>query len=75
MGSAALDLCYVATGLWDGYWEQDLAPWDMAAAGLICQEAKVSISDFKGRAFSPFEKSIVAAPYSIHQKLTKILRD
>jgi myo-inositol-1(or 4)-monophosphatase len=75
MGSAALDLCYVATGLWDGYWEQDLAPWDMAAAGLICLEAKMSVSDFKGRAFCPFEKSIVAAPFKIHQKLTKILRD
>lgn len=61
MGSAALDLCYVARGTFDGFWESGLAPWDVAASGIICLESGVEISDYKGLEFSPFKKSIIAA--------------
>src|ERR1044072_919597 len=45
LGSAALEMSYVAAGMLDAYWEYKLQPWDMAAAGLICEEAGVKISN------------------------------
>ena len=48
LGSAALDLCYVACGRFDGYWELALKPWDLAAGALICEEAGGIVSNFKG---------------------------
>jgi myo-inositol-1(or 4)-monophosphatase len=48
LGSAALDLCYVAAGRFDGFWELALHPWDVAAGGLICEEAGARITDVKG---------------------------
>lgn len=48
MGSAALDLAYVAAGRFDGYWEMNLKPWDMAAGVLLVKEAGGLLSDFKG---------------------------
>ena len=61
MGSAALDLCYVASGTFDCFWERGLAPWDVAAAGLICLEAKVKVTDYYGSPFHPFQETILAA--------------
>jgi myo-inositol-1(or 4)-monophosphatase len=49
LGSAALDLCYVASGRLDGFWEVRLKPWDVAAGGLIAQEAGAAVSDTQGR--------------------------
>lgn len=48
LGSAALDLCYVAAGRLDGFWEVRLKPWDIAAGGLIAQEAGATVSDMQG---------------------------
>ena len=53
LGSAALDLCYVACGRFDGYWEENLKPWDVAAGCLIVQEAHGRISDYHGRKYQP----------------------
>lgn len=61
MGSAALDLCLVASGVFDGFWETGLAPWDMAAAGIICTQSGVKVTDYKGRDFQPFTETILAA--------------
>ena len=69
LGSAALELCYVANGNFDGYWEKHLKPWDMAAAGVICQEAGISLTDFDGQEFSPFNKSVLAAAAPLHEKI------
>src|ERR687898_2258007 len=46
LGSAALDLCYVAAGRMDGFWEQDLKPWDIAAGTIIVEEAGGGVNDF-----------------------------
>jgi myo-inositol-1(or 4)-monophosphatase len=73
MGSAALDLSYVALGIFDGFWERGLAPWDVAAAGFICQQAGVQVTDYNGQAFSPFAKTIVAARAPIAQNLRDLL--
>jgi myo-inositol-1(or 4)-monophosphatase len=73
MGSAALDLCFTALGTYDGFWEKGLAPWDMAAATIICEEAGVKVSDYNGRKHNPFSETIIAARKPIHSKLKKLL--
>ena len=55
LGSAALDLCYVACGWIDGFWEQNLNPWDTAAGALIVSEAGGKVTDFKGQSYHPEE--------------------
>lgn len=69
LGSAALELCYVANGNFDGYWEKNLKPWDVAAAMLICKEANVKVTDFDGRVFNPQKDSIIAACNPLHSKI------
>lgn len=73
LGSAALELSYVAAGMLDAYWEHRLQPWDMAAAGLICEEAGVKISDMKGGKYHPFSISVLAADPALYGPLKKIL--
>jgi myo-inositol-1(or 4)-monophosphatase len=72
-GSAAIDLCYVASGKFDGFWEQGLNPWDTAAGSLIVREAGGMLSDYKGDAYSPFQKTIVAANPYIFTDMLKVL--
>ena len=73
LGSAALELSYVAAGVLDAYWEYRLQPWDVAAAGLICEEAGVKVTDLSGREFSPLYSSIVAAREPLYSELFDIL--
>lgn len=65
LGSAALDLSYLARGSWQGFWEKGLAPWDVAAAALICQESGIEVFDLDGQEFSPFNATIVACDPAI----------
>lgn len=74
MGSAALDLCYVSKGIFDCFWERGLAAWDVAAAGLICTEAGVVITDYAGQKFHPFQETIVAARAPIHSEILSIFQ-
>ncbi len=64
LGSAAIDLCYVAAGRFDGYWEMSLNAWDVAAGGLICEEAGARITNVKGENdyISPPQSVIASAP-------------
>ena len=71
MGSAALDLCYVAEGIFDCFWEQGLSPWDVSAAGLICIESGVKVTDYKNKIFSPFQGSIIASRNPLYGKFIK----
>ena len=72
-GSAAIDLCYVACGRFDGFWEQGLNPWDTAAGSLIVQEAGGMVSGYKGEAYSPYRKTILAANPHIHKEMLKVM--
>jgi myo-inositol-1(or 4)-monophosphatase len=74
LGSAALELSYVAAGMLDAYWEYHLQPWDVAAGGLICQEAGVKISTIKGEPFHPFNPSVVASDPALYPALINILK-
>ena len=69
LGSAALELCYVASGNFDGYWEKHLKPWDVAAAGLICLEASIVVTNFDGQEYNTFDESIIAAANPLHSKI------
>jgi myo-inositol-1(or 4)-monophosphatase len=64
LGSAALDLCYVAAGRFDGFWEMALNPWDVAAGGLICEEAGARVTNVSGGAdyISPPQSVIASTP-------------
>ena len=69
-GSAAVDLCYVAAGIFDGFWEEGLKPWDTAAGILIVEEAGGCVSTYEGEPCTPFSKSIVATNAHIHDEMT-----
>ena len=75
LGSAALDLCYVAAGRFDGYWELSLKPWDVAAGGLIAPEAGATVTNLAGpgRIIITPPCSLLAAPPGLHAKMKAIL--
>lgn len=73
-GSAALDLCYVACGRFDGFWELKLKSWDVAAGSLVVREAGGVVSNFTGSGFSLHDEEIVASNGAIHGALLEILR-
>jgi len=73
LGSAALDLCFVACGRFDGFWEQNLKPWDTAAGVLIAGEAGAVITDFSNRSFTIDAKEILATNGKIHDEMVALL--
>ena len=72
-GSAALNLCYVAAGRFDGYWELKLHPWDIAAGLLLVEEAGGRISDLSGGPPPRSGREIVASNDHIHEALVEVL--
>jgi len=73
MGSAALDLCYVACGRFEGYWEQNIKPWDTAAGSLIAAEAGGTVSTFSNQPYTPDKIEILATNGHIHQEMVGLL--
>lgn len=71
MGSAAIDLCWVACGRFDGFWEHNLNAWDAAAGFLIVEEAGGKVTDFKGDVYSPYQRKLIATNGFIHKDLLK----
>ena len=74
-GSAALDLCYVAAGRFDGFWEVKLNPWDMAAGSVLVQEAGGNLTDFSGHKLSIYGQELVASNGHIHQAMLTVLNE
>ena len=75
LGSAALDMCMVACGKLDGYWEEDLCPWDMGAGVLIVMEAGGKVTNLSGQPVGPAESFVVASNGLIHRRFLETLRD
>jgi myo-inositol-1(or 4)-monophosphatase len=75
IGSAALDFGYLAAGRFDGFWEIELHPWDMAAGVLIAREAGGVVTDFDGNPASIYQKRIVASNGLIHDEMLAILKE
>jgi myo-inositol-1(or 4)-monophosphatase len=73
-GSAALDLCYVAAGRFDGFWEVQLNPWDMAAGSVIVKEAGGLLTDFNGKDLSIYGQELVASNGQIHKAMLQVLK-
>ena len=73
LGSAAIDLCWLAAGRIDGFWELYLHPWDTAAGKLIVQEAGGIVTRFDGRAHSIFHMDILASNGHIHRAMQEVL--
>lgn len=74
LGSAELDLCYVAAGVFDGYWERYLAPYDVAAGAVLVQEAGGRISDWHGGPDWLFGETVMASNGRLHAELQQRLR-
>jgi myo-inositol-1(or 4)-monophosphatase len=72
-GSAALDLAWVAAGRFDGYWESDLQPWDVAAGLLLVREAGGFVTDFRGGERAMERNEFLAANDGLHSKLHKLV--
>ena len=73
-GSAALDLCYVACGRLDGFWEMHLKPWDTAAGAYILRQAGGRITKFSGGRFDIYFPEILASNGKIHKQMLDVLR-
>jgi len=69
LGSAAIDLCWVAAGRFDGFYEHKLEAWDSAAGFLMVEEAGGKVTDFKGDYYSPYQPGIVATNGKIHTEM------
>ncbi|BCA55296.1 Inositol-1-monophosphatase [Nitrospira sp. KM1] len=74
-GSAALDLSYVAMGRFDGFWEIQLSPWDMAGGTLILREAGGMITDLHGNPHSIHQPELVASNGLIHSAMLRVIKD
>ena len=75
LGSAALDLCYVAAGRFEAFWEQTLKPWDVAAGALIVEEAGGRVSGMDGTPFDPAAAHLIASNGLIHGQMLDVIRE
>jgi myo-inositol-1(or 4)-monophosphatase len=75
LGSAALDLCYVAAGRFDAFWEQHLKPWDVAAGALIAAEAGATVTGMDGSRFDPAAAHLIASNGRIHSDVLDVIRE
>ena len=72
-GSAALDLAYVACGRFEGFWEEGLRPWDVAAGVLLVHEAGGRVSDYNGAPFDIYTPPILASNGLVHEAMMTVL--
>ena len=75
LGSAALDLCYVAAGRMDGFWETDLKAWDIAAGALIVAEAGGRVTNTDGQPFASRSGHVLATNGRIHDAMVEVIRE
>jgi myo-inositol-1(or 4)-monophosphatase len=75
LGSAAIDLCYVAAGRMDGFWESDLKAWDIAGGALVVSEAGGTVSGMAGEPFSSRGRHVLASNGLLHEQMLQIVRD
>ncbi|MBM4160759.1 MAG: inositol monophosphatase [Ignavibacteria bacterium] len=74
LGSAALDICYVAAGRFDGFWEVSLSPWDVTAGFVIVREAGGTYTDFHGHPSTISTKRVLVSNGLIHEAMVEVLR-
>lgn len=74
-GSAAIDLCFTAAGRFDGFWEYDLKPWDVAAGKIIMEEAGGMVTNMDGSIFNPKVEAILASNGLIHGEMLRVIKE
>lgn len=74
-GSAVLDLCYLAAGRFDGFWELRLHAWDVAAGSLIITEAGGKVTDLRGQPFRVFSDEILASNGFVHSEMLRVIEE
>ena len=72
-GSAALNLCYIAAGRLDGYWERGISPWDVAAGAIMVTESGGTVTDMRGGAFRSDDREILASNGRLHGELLNVI--
>ena len=75
LGSAAIDLCYIAAGRMDGFWERDLKPWDIAGGALIVAEAGGRVTNMNGQPFASRGRDVLATNGLLHDAMLKVIGD
>ena len=75
LGSAAIDLCWVAAGRFDGFYEHELQAWDSAAGFIIVEEAGGRVTDFENNPFSPYQPHVLATNGKIHEEMLEIINN
>jgi myo-inositol-1(or 4)-monophosphatase len=75
LGSAALDLCWVAAGRFDGFYEHTLQAWDSAAGYLMVEEAGGKVTDFAGNPYSVYQPQLLATNGNIHEELRAVINN
>ena len=75
LGSAAIDLCWVACGRFDGFYEHKLEAWDSAAGYLIVEEAGGKVTDFTGNKFSVYQHRVLATNGKIHEEMLAVINN
>lgn len=73
-GAAAYDLCLVARGVFDGYWERNIQPWDAAAGILLVEEAGGVFQTYRGELYHPYKNSIVAGSVSLVKQIQAVMK-
>ena len=74
-GSAAIDLCYTACGRFDGFWEFELNPWDIAAGSLLIQEAGGQICNFSGQDFDLYDGQVLATNNKLQKPMLEMINE
>jgi len=75
LGSAAIDLCYIAAGRMDGFWERDLKPWDIAGGALIVAEAGGRVTNMDGSPFASRGRDVLATNGVLHDAMLEVIDD
>jgi myo-inositol-1(or 4)-monophosphatase len=73
-GAAALDLAYVAAGRFDGFWEEGLKPWDVAAGALIIEEAGGRVTNYSGEPLDIYSPPVMASNGLVHEEMMRVLK-
>jgi myo-inositol-1(or 4)-monophosphatase len=74
-GTAAIDLCYIACGRFDGFWELQLNPWDTAAGKIMVEEAGGKMTNYQGEPYSIYGNTLIATNGHIHQEMIEVLKE
>ncbi len=74
-GSAALNLCYVACGRVDAFWERPLQPWDMAAGAILIEEAGGIVTNYRGADWDPYQREVIASNGALHPTMLAVIEE